>query len=58
MAFILLTTALVNSATCPAPKKKADFFDVNCKGLMLEVRTSGGKTYYCATEMHAARPGT
>ena len=46
MAFILLTTALVNSATCPAPKKKADFFDVNCKGLMLEVRTSGGKTYY------------
>ena len=27
-------------------KRKCDLFDSNCKGLMLEIRATGGKTYY------------
>ena len=46
MPKLLLTQHQVNIATCPASKVKLDLFDSNCKGLMLEIRASGGKTYY------------
>jgi integrase len=42
----LLGQKLVLTATCPDGKGKIDFFDVGCKGLQLEVRASGGKTWY------------
>ena len=45
MAHIALTTHFIKTAVCPEDKKKIDFFDADCKGLMLEVRASGGKTY-------------
>ena len=46
MARITLTTQLVKSSKCPAEKKKIEFFDLTSKGMSLEVRASGGKTYY------------
>ena len=46
MARIILTTQLVKSSKCPAEKKKIEFFDLTSKGMSLEVRASGGKTYY------------
>ena len=44
----LLTNAFVANAVCPDGPAKCNFFDVRLKGLMLEVRKSGGKTYYFA----------
>lgn len=46
MAKITLTPSNVESAKCPADKRKVDLFDVRTKGLLLEVRATGGKTYY------------
>lgn len=46
MAKALLTPQFVKNATCTQDKKKDDFFDTDCKGLLLEVRVSGGKTWY------------
>jgi integrase len=46
MAKITLTPLLVKESVCPAEKKKIDFFDTDCKGLMLEVRVTGRKTFY------------
>ena len=46
MAKITLTPLLVKESVCPAEKKKTDFFDTDCKGLMLEVRVTGRKTFY------------
>ncbi|AMN42105.1 site-specific integrase [Rhodoplanes sp. Z2-YC6860] len=42
----LLSAAFVKSAVCPDGLKKVDFFDSEQRGFMLEVRRSGGKTYY------------
>jgi hypothetical protein len=36
----------VRRALCPAGRKKIDFFDASQRGFMLEVRCSGGRTYY------------
>jgi integrase len=36
----------VKSACCPVGSKKVDFFDLEQRGFMLEVRCSGGKTFY------------
>jgi integrase len=41
-----LCPAFVKSAACPQGMKKVDFFDSVQRGFMLEVRRSGGKTYY------------
>lgn len=41
-----LTTAFVRSAVCPDGIKKIEFFDSEQRGFMLEVRCSGGKTFY------------
>jgi integrase len=46
MPSVALSANLVRTATCPPNKGKLDLFDTNCKGLMLEVRTSGGRTWY------------
>jgi len=46
MSKATLTPALVNSTVCPADKRRVDIFDVKTKGLVLEVRPSGGKTFY------------
>jgi len=41
-----LTPAFIKSATSAESKSKTDFYDSHCKGLLLEVRVTGGKTYY------------
>src|SRR6185503_14402170 len=46
MPRLRLCPAFVRSATCPEGTKKIDFFDTEQRGFLLEVRTSGGKTYY------------
>ncbi len=46
MSKVLLTPNCVSTLTCPPDKKKIDIFDTLTKGLVLEVRSSGGKTYY------------
>jgi integrase len=38
--------AFVKATTCPRGRKKVDYFDTEQRGFMLEVRCSGGKTYY------------
>ena len=43
---VRLSPAFVRNASCPADHKKIDYFDTAMRGFMLEVRTSGGKTYY------------
>ena len=37
-------------ATCPQGKKKIDYYDTSITGFVLEVRQSGGKTYYLRYE--------
>jgi integrase len=46
MPTIALSANFVRQAACPDGRKKADFFDSGQRGFMLEVRCSGGKTYY------------
>lgn len=42
----MLTTKGLKGLACPAGSYKVDFHDKGCKGLMLEVRASGGRTWY------------
>ena len=46
MAKLKLTQSRVNEANCPSDKKRADWFDTDCKGLVLEARIMGGKTFH------------
>ena len=46
MARVTLTAQLIKSSDCPADKKKIELFDTASKGLSLEVRATGGRTYY------------
>lgn len=46
MPRVHLSPSFVKSANCPADKKKVDYFDIEQRGFMLEVRCSGGKTFY------------
>lgn len=46
MPKIQLTTQVVSTYQPPTGTRKVDLFDVQTKGLVLEVRESGGKTYY------------
>ncbi len=46
MPVTALTPQFIKSAICPKGKDKVDIFDSHCKGLMLEVRRTGGKTFY------------
>ena len=46
MPVVRLTPAFVRKVSCPAGRKKFDYFDFRASGFMLEVRASGGKVYY------------
>jgi integrase len=46
MPRVHLSPSFVKSADCPAGQKKIDFFDFEQRGFMLEVRCSGGRTFY------------
>ena len=50
-----LTQQLVKLTSCPTGKIKCDLFDSNCKGLMIEIRATGGKTYYLRYKDHRGR---
>ena len=41
-----LTSRFIRQSVCPAGARKIDFFDESFPGFMLEIRTSGGKTFY------------
>jgi Arm DNA-binding domain len=46
MPTIRLSPGFVRRVSCPSELKKIDYFDTTMRGFMLEVRASGGKTYY------------
>jgi integrase len=46
MPIINLTNEFLKQSSCPDGKKKEVFFDISCRGLMFEVRETGGRTYY------------
>jgi integrase len=46
MPLVAFSAAFVRAATCPADRRKVDYFDRSQRGFMLEVRSSGGKTFY------------
>jgi integrase len=46
MPTVTLSAPFVRQAQCLAGRKKTDYFDAGQRGLLLEVRQSGGKTYY------------
>lgn len=46
MSKTTLTPTLVTTSVCPQGKRRIDIFDAKTKGLVLEVRPSGGKTFY------------
>jgi len=46
MPSLTLTPTVVRDARCPNDKRKLDLFDTHTRKLMLEVRSSGRKTYY------------
>lgn len=43
---VKLTPIFIRRAECPPGRRKIDFFDAQLRGLMLEVRSSGGRTFY------------
>jgi integrase len=46
MPRVAITRSFVRSAECTSGRAKTVFFDVAQRGFMLEVRSSGGKTFY------------
>src|SRR5215813_4485082 len=46
MPIVSLSAAFVRGASCVPARKKVDYFDASQRGFLLEVRQSGGKTYY------------
>ena len=46
MPVVTLSAGFVRQAICASARKKTDYFDVTQRGFLLEVRQSGGKTYY------------
>ena len=46
MPKVSLDAAFVRTVTCPEGKNRIEYFDTSIKGFTLEVRISGGKTYY------------
>lgn len=46
MPLAVLTAQFVRQAACAPVRKKTDYFDTAQRGFLLEVRRSGGKTYY------------
>src|SRR5512144_1652055 len=46
MPVVRFSPAFVRNVQCLPELKKIDYFDTTMRGFMLEVRSSGGKTYY------------
>lgn len=46
MPTVVLSVPFIRQAACPAGRRKTDYFDSTQRGFLLEVRCSGGKTYY------------
>ena len=46
MAKITLTQQFVKTATCPSGRRKVEYFDTSFKSFGVEIRHSGGKTYF------------
>lgn len=46
MSKVKLTPSVISSSVCPDGKRRLDIYDAKTKGLLLEVRPSGGKTFY------------
>jgi integrase len=46
MPVVRFSPAFIRQVSCPSEYKKIDYFDTTMRGFMLEVRASGGKTYY------------
>jgi len=46
VAKIALTASVVRQSVCPQGARRIDYFDAEIPGFMLEVRPSGGKTFY------------
>jgi integrase len=46
VARAVITQAFIRNAVCPEGLRKVAYFDSGFPGFMLEVRTSGGKTFY------------
>src|SRR5580693_7415284 len=46
MPKVVLTSSLIRHSVCPAGSRRIDFFDTAFPGFFLEVRASGGKTFY------------
>ncbi len=46
MPVVTLSAGFVRQALCVSARKKTDYFDLTQRGFLLEVRQSGGKTYY------------
>jgi len=46
MPKVVLTSSLVRCGVCPAGARRVDYFDTAFPGFFLEVRASGGKTFY------------
>jgi len=59
MPVVNLTQQVLKTLTCPVDRKKVGYFDSSCKGLLLEVRVSGGRTYYLRfTDERGVQPST
>src|ERR1044071_963209 len=46
MPLVVLSREFVKTLKCPSGRRKVDFFDLAQRGFMLEVRSSGGRTFY------------
>jgi integrase len=46
MPVVRFSPTFVRNVQCPPELKKIDYFDAVTRGFLLEVRTSGGKTFY------------
>jgi integrase len=46
MPKLILSKLTVEEAQCPAGKLKIGLYDLTCKGLLLEIRPNGRKTYF------------
>lgn len=46
MPKVKLDAAFIATARCEPGKRKTDYYDTNITGLVLEVRASGGRTFY------------
>jgi integrase len=46
MPMIQLSSGFLDKVLCPTGKAKVDYFDLSCRGLMVEVRPTGRKVFY------------